>query len=425
MGTPKGTGTLSGARNRRRSIIAAVAAVLAVVAAGAIAYRVLAPAEELTPARVAYPSPATRAPGVIGALPTAPLIVDDRIRVHASPRQVVADHPVDARTRRTPYWSYRRWPAQLTGVVAAHTTVVTRWSDGELVALDARTGRISWRASGPEPGQGYEGRRTGAVEVYAPSGLHTATTRDGQAVLVVTGRTELRGVDLVTGRELWRDAVAPSCRRDGLTTTTGQFVSVDVCASPQMAEFRNVADGTPVTRWRPEDAGSKLTVDGLDCGPGRSGCPALRTTSGESSRGWFPATGGPVAVPALDSPEVVLAGEWAIAPGPTELVARVADTGSPAWRRSDLGPVRILATQPGRVHLLSEAGDLINLDPATGTESSRFPFTQGRRGVTWVPGFAYAAGGFLAVERLATPVDPTADDDAYYLHMEPVIFAAS
>ena len=52
--------------------------------------------------------------------------------------------------------------------------------DAYLVALDARTGTVRWRATGPEPGHGYLGRRTGASTVYAPTGLHTARTSTGR-----------------------------------------------------------------------------------------------------------------------------------------------------------------------------------------------------------------------------------------------------
>ncbi len=137
-----------------------MAAVGVAAAAGIIAYRVLAPAEVSTPARDDYPARSMPDPGVTGRLPVAPLIVDGRLRVYAAPRQVYADQPVDSRSRRTPYWSFRRWPASLDAVVASGTTVVSRWSDGQLVAIDARTGRVAWRAAGPEPAAERVARRS-------------------------------------------------------------------------------------------------------------------------------------------------------------------------------------------------------------------------------------------------------------------------
>ncbi|GAB2942530.1 hypothetical protein GCM10027280_33900 [Micromonospora polyrhachis] len=422
--------TPSGARRWPKKTIAVLAVVLAVVAAGAIAYRVLAPAEELTPARLGYPSPVTAQPGVLGTLATAPLIVDNRLRIHAAPRQIVADQPVDARTRRTPYWSFRRWPAQLVGVVAAGTTVVSQWSDGELVALDARTGRIAWRAEGPETDLEYAGRRTGAATVYAPPGLRTAVTGDDQVVLTVIGRAELRGLDLATGREMWRAEHDPSCVASGMTTTGGQFVSVDTCAVPQVVEFRDVSTGASVARWRPADTGPELTITPLGCVIAQSSCAALRAgTSDAAGRGWLVTdpigSTGPTTAPALDAAGAVLAGELAVTVGTSGVVARSVADGTEVWRRDDPGTSRILAVQPGRIHLRNEAGELVDLDPATGREVSRFPLTQEKQSLDWEPGRTYAAAGFLAVERLAGPVDPDADDDRYYLTIEPVLFAGS
>ncbi|MGW5673331.1 PQQ-binding-like beta-propeller repeat protein, partial [Micromonospora sp. NPDC003776] len=163
-----------------RRIAVALAVVLAVAAAAVVVHRVLAPAEVSTVARGAYPAAPNPGPRVIGRLPVAPLVVDGRLRVYAGARQVYADQPVDRRYRVTPFWSYRRWPAKLDGVLAEGTTVVSRWSDGKLVALDARTGRVAWRADGPEPGALPKPRRTYAATVWDPAGLHVARTAAGR-----------------------------------------------------------------------------------------------------------------------------------------------------------------------------------------------------------------------------------------------------
>src|ERR687884_644385 len=121
-----------------RRWLAAAAVLLAAV--GVAGYRVLAPAETLDPATTDYPRATVVSPRRLGALTAMPLGLDERLRVWA-------DRPIDARSQRSPYWAYRRWPAQLTGVVAVGAgstddvpVVVSRWSDGALVALDARTG---------------------------------------------------------------------------------------------------------------------------------------------------------------------------------------------------------------------------------------------------------------------------------------------
>src|SRR4051794_21040584 len=110
-------------------------ALVVVVAAGLIGWRVLKPAEVLSPVAAALPAAADRSPQVTGRTNQAPLIVDGLIRVYANPRQVRADAPVDAKSVNTALWSFRRWPVQLSGVVAVGDTVISRWADGELVAL--------------------------------------------------------------------------------------------------------------------------------------------------------------------------------------------------------------------------------------------------------------------------------------------------
>lgn len=416
-----------GVWGRRRPAVVAVAAVLVVAAAVVIAYRVLAPAEVLTPARAGYPGPVSASTGVVGALASAPLIVDGRLRIYATARQVRADEPADARTRRTPYWSYRRWPAELIGIVASGATVVSRWSDGDLVALDARTGRIAWRADGPPPGHGYDGRRTGASTTYTPAGLYSATGRSGRAVLVVIGGSGLRGLDLANGRELWRVDIDGSCRAGALTTTAGQLVTVDACAVPQVAEFHDVETGQLINRWRPEGAGPALGLLPLGCGTGGSNCPAMRTTSAGTSRGWLVDQGEPVPVPALDPAGVVLDGDAALTPSGNELVARSVRDGTEMWRWTGRAPARILAVQPGRVHLLTDAHELITLDSGSGAERSSFQLRAGEdeKTVAWRPGFAYAADGFVAVERLTEGAPADASDQRYYADPKPVILAAT
>jgi hypothetical protein len=417
----------SGGLSRRWAVVVVAAATALVVAATVVVtYRVFAPAEVLTPARAGYPASAAKATGVVGTLASAPLLVDGRLRVYATTRQVRADQPVDASTRRTPFWSYRRWPAELIGIVAQGTTVVSRWSDGDLVALDARTGRIAWRADGPPPGRGYDGRRTGASTVYTPTGLYNATGRDGRAVLVVIGGSGLRGFDLVTGADLWRIAIDGSCRAGALTTTAGQLVTVDACAAPQVAEFHDVETGELINRWRPEDAGPELALVPLGCGTSGSNCPAMRTTSAGNSRGWLVDRGEPVPVSVLDPPEAMLDGDVALIPSGNELVARSVPDGGELWRRTDSEPVHLLAVQPRRVHLLTNAHELITLDSVTGDVRSSFPLISGDEVVVaWRPGFTYVADGYVAVERLAEVAPSDAGDSQYYAAPQPVILAGT
>ncbi|MGS2613090.1 outer membrane protein assembly factor BamB family protein [Micromonospora sp. LZ34] len=411
----------------RRRIVIVVAALLVVAAVAVTVYRVLAPAEVSTVARADYPPPAGPAVGVVGRLPVAPLIVDGRLRVYAGHRQVYADRPADGRHRTTPFWSYRRWPAELDGVVASGTTVVSRWSDGRLVALDARTGRVLWRADGPEPVGERTVRRTGAAGVWNPRGLVVTRAADGREVVVASGDGAVRGVGLTDGRQLWRAEVAPSCRDFVGATATGHLVTVDACAGPATVEFRDAGTGAVASRWRPAGAGEQLVVTPLGCRTGRSGCTGLRTAGpGDGvGRGWLLGAGEPVAAPELDRPDAELVGEQAVAVVDGVLVGRPARGGAELWRRPDLGPGRVIAVEPLRVHFLTEANDLVTLDSATGVQLSRFPLTAGADGTGWAPGAAYATDGWVAVERLRRPVDPDGDDQRYFLTSEPVILAAT
>ncbi|MEV4809282.1 outer membrane protein assembly factor BamB family protein [Micromonospora avicenniae] len=416
-----------GFRIGRRGVVRMVAALLVTAAVAATVYRVLAPAEVSTVAHAAYPAAAQPPVGVIGRLPVAPLIVDGRLRVYAGHRQVYADTPVDGRHRTTPYWSYRRWPAELVGVVASGTTVVSRWSDGRLVALDARDGRVAWRADGPVPQQRSTVRRTGSAIVWDPAGLYLTRTADGRDVLVATGDGEARGVDLAGGRELWRSEPGTRCRTDVGTTPTGQLISVDGCAGEAAVEFRDAATGEVTSRWRPPGVTGELVVTPVGCRTATSGCSALRTAGpGDAAgRAWLVGAGDPVDAPALDGLDAQLAGEQVVGTVDGVLVGRSARNGTELWRRPDLGPGRVIAVQPGRVHVLTDARELITLDPATGAERSRFTLTVGQDGTGYVPGAVYAADGYVVVERLREPVDPDADDQAYFLTSEPLVLAAT
>ncbi|GAA4564612.1 hypothetical protein GCM10023176_10960 [Micromonospora coerulea] len=411
----------------RRRVVTALAAVLAVGAAAAVVYRVLAPAEVTTVARRAYPAAATPQVGVIGRLPVAPLIVDGRLRVYAGTRQLYADQPVDGKHRVTPFWSYRRWPAKLHGVLADGTTVVSRWSDGKLVALDARTGRVAWRADGPEAAELPESRRTYASTVWDPAGLHVARAADGRAVLVAAGAGQLDGYDLADGRRLWRIDRERGCIGAAGTTATGEVLGLDACDGPETVEFRDPATGAVRTRWRPPDAPDEFVVTPVGCRQGHSGCRGLRISgrSDGSGRGWLVGPGNPVAAPALDGADAELDGERALGTSAGVITGRSARTGEELWRRGDLGPVRIIAVEPGLVHLLTERKDLVTLDPVTGAERSRFAMDNGRDGIGWVPGRAYAADGYLALERVRERAGPDDDDQAYFLMAEPVLLAAT
>lgn len=439
----------------RAALVAAT--VFAVLAAGAaIAYRVLAPAEVITEATAGYPEPASRepVPGVIGTLAAAPIMVDGRLRVYATKRQVRADAPVDARTQRSPFWSYRRWPEQLVGVVTVGATVVSRWSDGRLVALDGRTGRVAWRADGPMPASGsdeYIGRRTGAATVYTPAGLYTA----GQ-VVVAHGAAGTLALAARDGRELWRlPAAAAGCAEKAFTTVAGRFAVFDRCSGEPRLRFHDAATGRAAGHWQGWSEAPTDVVP-VGCRLGRSECAGLRSASAPAiSGGSAPATGpapsggaagtdrgwllrGPVPVPAagLGQPDSWLvaapdADDLVVAPrADGRLAARHAGTGAELWVWPPAGApardgARVIATQPGRVHLLTADFWLVTVDAVTGAELSGFRFTYGKERTGWTAGHAYASNGFLLLERLAADADPAAPDDQYYFIAQPTLLAGT
>ena len=240
-----------------RRLTAAVLTLVALLAAAAVIWRVLKPAEVLATATGAEPVAVVRAPEVTGRLTIAPLIVAGKIRVYTAKRQLRADGPVDAKTLYTPSWSYRRWPEQLNGVVAVGSTVVSRWSDGVVVALNGLTGALLWRADGPAAGD-YTGLRTGAETVWAPPGMFTTAGE-----VLVTGGGQVFTFKLADG-SVQR---SPGCG-DGFTTLGGQYVC------------------QPVTP--------------LGCGVASSGCAGYRDASGQ---GWLTTSATPVRTPGLDAPE--------------------------------------------------------------------------------------------------------------------------
>ncbi|AGZ46494.1 outer membrane protein assembly factor BamB family protein [Actinoplanes friuliensis] len=344
----------------------ALAALLVLAAAGLIGWRVLAPAEVIEEAVEPYPVAVTLPAGVTGKTTMAPLIVDGRIRVYAGTRLVKADAPVEAKTMYTPLWSYRRWPARLAGVVAVGTTVVSRWSDGRLVALDGRTGKVVWRADGP-PADGFAGR-TGSAAVWAPAGMHVA----GTSVLVSDGKqVTARAVE--DGRERWSTTLPPGCT-DGFVTAGGRYV----CG----AGAWDVISGNEVRGW---PAGPSTA---MSCDVARSACAGLRDASGQV---WL--TGGRRPVPA---PGSAVAGDLALTVSGGAVIASRA--GREVWRWA--GTAQVLGVRAGKVVLLA-GNQLVVLDAATGAARATFPlFVANERVEAWQPDGWQLTDGYVAIQRV-------------------------
>ncbi|HEX5741787.1 MAG TPA: PQQ-binding-like beta-propeller repeat protein, partial [Pilimelia sp.] len=314
---------------RLRGWLAAAATLL--LLAGVAGFRTLRPAEVHQVARQPYPQgpgPSSRMPG---RMPNLPLIVDGVLRVFAEPYQVRADAPLSRRYPTSPFWSLRRWPQQLLGVAAVGRLVLTRWSDGVLLALDAPTGAVAWRLAGPPPaaGAGHDDRATGARTVRAPEGLHTA----GDVVAVAGGR-EFVAVD-GRGAVRWRRPL-PECLRSTFGTADARLVHVAGCAAPRLL-FVDARTGADAGAWAPGGAGADAAVEPLGCGPAVSDCHGMRVRAGGRAAGYLLAGARPVAAPALADPAALLVPR----PGAAPLAVRVADgavvaaharDGAPAWR---------------------------------------------------------------------------------------------
>jgi hypothetical protein len=373
-----------------------LAAAVVLAAAILIGWRVLAPAEVLEPAAGAYPVAAILPPGPTGKTTLAPLIVDERIRVYAGERLVKADGPVEAKTMYTARWSFRRWPERLTGIVAVASTVVTRWSDGAVVALDARTGKLAWRAGGPgaEPFTG----RTGSAAVWLPPGLHTA----GTSVLITDGR-QLIARAVADGAQRWAVTLPLGCG-DGFVTAGGQYV----CG----AGAWDVRSGAAVGGWPT----GPFTAVGCDVA--RSGCAAMRDGS---AQGWLTGGARPERSPALDSPAATAGGDLVLTTSGGVMAATRA--GREIWRWA--GTAQVLGVRAGRAVLLAADQRLVVLDAATGSLRAEFPlYVANERVEAWKPDRWQLTDGYLAVERLRPGAGTDPDEPNHFYTVDPVVIAA-
>jgi outer membrane protein assembly factor BamB len=400
-------------RRGRRHLSVGVFAVALMLSVAAIGYRTFAPRDTLDRAQDPYPAPARATPGLFGRLVDMPLVVDGRLRVYAAQREVWADAPVDSIGPMSPYWAYHRWPAQVLGVVAVGTTVVSRWSDGDLVAIDATRGTIAWRVRTVSTGARYAGRRTGAATVYLPTGMYTA----GRVLLVIAG-TEVTGYDVRSGRSLWRRHLG-RCAGRGYFTGRSVLAVVDPCTQPATVQAYDGQTGR-VRAWPALSGGDPQPVA---CAVGRSECRAVRTRAAAWLIG---ADGDLVPAPSLAEPGSWLAGDVVVRPLPDGSVTGVALAGGRrlwSWPGAGDAPdgTRIIAVEPDAVHLLTGARVLISLDPADGLELCRVE-TLVHGNTMFDPGFVYAVRRFVFVERLRPGARP-GDPDPRYYYPSPAVLA--
>jgi outer membrane protein assembly factor BamB len=406
---------------RRRSAgliaIGAAVAIVALVAAAVVAYRVFASADVLTAPTMPYPTvpPVITDERPFSELRAAPLVVEDRLRIYAETWRVWADAPVGERYESTPYWAFRRWPAQVLGVVTAESAagpmVVTQWSDGQLIAIDARKGALAWRTSAPvRTGRDYDGRRTGAATVYDPESLLTVRTGT-QTVVVVTAPGSADGFDAATGRRLWHVALPAGCEQD--VFTSAGLVAVPSCDGRSVA-FVAAADGAEKGTW---------TAPQIPTATGRIG-PALCELSRFECRlitvgtaAWTLEPDGQLdQAPPLEA-GAVLSGDRVVYPIPTGVQARPLTSNNPLWTWQGLG--HLVAADAVGVYIIAQDRTVLGLSPATG-RLDVVGCASSKPNEDWQIGHVYpTGGGYLALERI-TKAPPSAADAQYFFGPRPV-----
>jgi outer membrane protein assembly factor BamB len=398
----------------RRTLRRVRAVVVGLVLLAGIGYRVLAPHDMLTRPTSAYPNVVLITDErPYSELRAAPLVVEERLRVYAEKWRVWADAPVGERYESTPYWAFRRWPAELIGVVTASSAqgpvVVSQWSDGALVAIDARLGAIRWRSTGPAVTGGYDGRRTGASVVYEPRALLTG--RLGQrTVVLANGTHEVQAFDAATGARLWQRELDCPTR----AWTGAALLVLPGCRSSTLT-LVGVGDGRDRGTWNPPDSNppdSAIAAPNL-CSLGRSECRLVTV----GSKAWLLHSDGSVdGVPALE-PGAVLAGDRVIYPTATGVAARRLTDGVALWTWNGTG--HLIAADAIGVYLMTDDRTVLGLSPVTG-HLTVLGCASSKPNEGWQIGHIHPTdGSYLALERI-TNVSPTLPDRQYYYGQFPV-----
>jgi outer membrane protein assembly factor BamB len=407
---------------RRYRLIAGGVLVLLVAAFALL--RVFLPTDTLDRAHQPWPAPAAAYGHVYGELMKSPLYVGTRMRIYGADNRVWADAPVYFGVPASALWAYRRWPEQLVGVVADDRVVVSKWSDGQLVAIEADTGRVAWRADGGRGTEEYTGRRTGAVTVYQPPDLYLTTSATGSVVVSVSVDGRLTAFDATGGRMLWREQAGGTASCRGIFTAPRMVVVLTPCTSLSTVDFYDAATGKPPA-GKPGDLGG-TDLRPVGCPVGRSGCTGIAGPGG----GWLIGSDGSfTAAPYLTGTGSWLVGQTVVHPAGDQIVAHDAVTGAAAWAWPAPGAsgagARIVAAEPGLVHLLTPDRQLVNVETDTGLERSRYPAHVLGEDKPFAPGYVYASHGYVAIERLLPGGRPEQKDGQYYYPFPTVLLTGS
>jgi outer membrane protein assembly factor BamB len=353
-------------------------------------------------------------------------VIDDRIRVYAKKREVWSDGPASYHYERSAYWAYRRWPAEVTGVVAVkgnaakgkgnRPLVITAWSDGMLVAIDAEAGTVAWRVQTVAVAPNYTGRRTGTETVYTPTGLLGV----GRRIMVMAGE-QVIAYEAESGRAEWT-APVPVTRecRGTVFTSEIQLLIHDTC-SKTLARL-DLLSGQLLPDFEGPEA-----VEPVSCQVGHTTCAAMRVTSGGSVTGWVITGKEPVPSFPLAEEGSLYTGESVIIPQEASLSAvDMAGNVLWTWHPAAAPPFRLLAASTTRVVVLESDGTLVSLDPATGRfKSYASIIMEHERDKPYEVNALYASGRYLALERVNWGVPATASDDEYYYTNRSILLAAT
>jgi outer membrane protein assembly factor BamB len=399
---------------KRVVLLTVVVALVGLAGTAVVVYRVFRPRDTLTRPTIPYPAAVMITDErPFSELRAAPLVIEGRLRVYAEARRVWSDAPVGGRYESTPYWAFRRFPAEVVGVVDVETAagpyIISQWSDSELIALNARTGAIAWRLNTPAAETSYDGRRTGASTVYEPRSLLTARSGD-RDVVVVTSNGAVRAFDASTGAILWQAVVPGGCQP--VAWTGSGLLAIPDCAGP-VVRFRAVENGSPRGVWTPSGS-NRPPVPAL-CQLGRSECRLV--TVGAAA--WLLTAGPNATFTALPSLEkgAVLAGDRVIYPTATGIAVRRLTDGAPLWTWNGKGA--LIAADSVGVYLLTADHTLLGLSPVTG-RLSVLGCASSKADENWRPGHIYTTdSSYIAIERL-TGAPPSSKDSVYYYGPRPI-----
>jgi outer membrane protein assembly factor BamB len=430
----------------------AVLAVLAIALAVAVTgYRTLRPAETLSRATRPVPSPEPIKSIQYGELHSAPLIVDGRLRVYADQRRVFADTPVTAIREMTPHWAYRRWPAEVVAITTVEksstggnmSVVITKWSDGAVVALDASTGESVWQGRvDPPSGETFQGRRTGSKTVYDPDGLFvTASSVSRRPIVIATGKDVAQAFDPWTGTVRWSRTFTEhaGCREVDWTGETTYLVK-DSCAMPAILEIFDAESGSKLGQWRPPGASigppnvANWFLQPASCVLGHSGCRLFKAAATGDAVSFSDAAAGLGKItptywrvgpegavtpqPYADKDNVIAVGDTLVEQVVTDYIwAFSASTGKRLWMSEVAG--RLIAADDRNVYIINREYQLLVLNMVTGavTSSTELRIRPEDR---WVYKQTYVHNSCLVVERLLSLRESDVDE-RYYFSDTPIV----